>query len=414
MRKRRFAIAGASVRALQMFIKPMVSIFSDSVELVGMFDPSRVRMDYMNTRVPQPVPTFQDFDEMMSQVSPDVVIVTTIDKAHHEYVISSLRAGVDVLCEKPMTIDAEKCRAILAAEKETGRKVNVTFNVRFTPLAVAIRRILAEGAIGNVVTVDLHWVLNMVHGADYFRRWHRKRENSGGLQVHKATHHFDLINWWLQDQPIAVAAQGGLDFYGHNGPFRSPRCKGCPHKNVCQFFTDPSDDPDMNESYPIAEADTGYVRDGCVFDEEIDIEDNFSLLAKYRGGVRLAYSLQAWSTWEGFRLEIQGTQGRLEYTARHSTHTNWDEPRRREIVVSLNDGSRIVHIPPRGIGGHGGGDVVLQRMIFEGITEDPLNQMAGTREAVDSVLMGVAVTQSIKSDGKWVSLPHLLNGSQKP
>ena len=51
-----------------------------------------------------------------------------------------------------------------------------------------------SGVIGNVVSVDFHWLLDTRHGADYFRRWHRNKRNSGGLLVHKATHHFDLVN----------------------------------------------------------------------------------------------------------------------------------------------------------------------------------------------------------------------------
>ena len=57
-------------------------------------------------------------------------------------------------------------------------------------------------------------MLDTSHGADYFRRWHREKDKSGGLLVHKSTHHFDLVNWWLASSPKTVFAMGGLRFYG--------------------------------------------------------------------------------------------------------------------------------------------------------------------------------------------------------
>ena len=74
-------------------------------------------------------------------------------------------AGKDVITEKPMTIDAEKIRAILKAEKKSGRKVTVTFNYRFTPPMTLLRQIVAAGTIGDIVTVDMHWPLDLRHGA---------------------------------------------------------------------------------------------------------------------------------------------------------------------------------------------------------------------------------------------------------
>ena len=53
---------------------------------------------------------------------------------------------------------------------------------------------LASGTIGKVISVHFEWMLDTVHGADYFRRWHRLKEKSGGLMVHKSGHHFDLVS----------------------------------------------------------------------------------------------------------------------------------------------------------------------------------------------------------------------------
>jgi len=285
----------------------------------------------------------------------------------------------------------------------------VTFNYRFAPPATAIRKIIADGLLGDVVTVDMHWPLDLVHGASYFRRWNRMRANTGGLQVHKSTHHFDLINWWIQDEPVSVVAQGSLAIYGRNGPFRSKRCLGCPHKDRCRFFWDITASEHCMKFYAAAEKETGYLRDACVYDNAIDIEDNYSLLVNYKRGARLTYSLQAWAPWEGYRLAVQGKQGRLEYLEVHNT-TDWSITNKEGIRVMLNDGSSAVHQPPKPVGGHGGGDERLLKMLFEEGHPDPMGHMASSTDAARSILVGVAATRSMQHNGAWVKIADLLKG----
>jgi hypothetical protein len=92
----------------------------------------------------------------------------------------------------------------------------VTFNYRYAPAYTRFRQLVMEGAVGQPLAVDFSWMLDTSHGADYFRRWHREKENSGGLLVHKATHHFDLVNWWIDSYPQHVFAMGDLLFYGRD------------------------------------------------------------------------------------------------------------------------------------------------------------------------------------------------------
>src|SRR5204863_5874960 len=85
---------------------------------------------------------------------------------------------------------------------------------RYTPAVTKVYELLRNGVVGTPTAVDFAWVLDTSHGADYFRRWHREKDKSGGLLIHKATHHFDLINWWLGSWPKTVFAMGELKFYG--------------------------------------------------------------------------------------------------------------------------------------------------------------------------------------------------------
>ena len=157
-----------------------------------------------------------EFDRMLAETKPDVVIVTTIDRTHHEYIIRTMEAGCDAITEKPLNTNIEKCHAILHVVERTGRNLKGTFNYRYAPTRTKVKELILNGTIGQVTSVHFEWLINTKHGADSFRRWHRDKRNSGGLMVHKATHHFDLMNWWLDSSPETVFALGKLAFYGRD------------------------------------------------------------------------------------------------------------------------------------------------------------------------------------------------------
>src|SRR5579871_1541443 len=135
---RRYALAGASSRSLGMYARPIVERYSDNAAIAGIFDLNTTRAAFVSRQCGD-VPVFDDFDAMLERTRPDCVIVTTVDRYHHEYIIRALEAGCDAITEKPMTIDDEKCRAILSAERRTGRRVTVTFNYRFAPYITRVK-----------------------------------------------------------------------------------------------------------------------------------------------------------------------------------------------------------------------------------------------------------------------------------
>ncbi len=90
-----------------------------------------------------------------------------------------------------------------------------------------IKELVREGAVGKILSVDFEYLLDTNHGAEYFRRWHRRMENSGGLLVHKSTHHFNLVNWWIEEEPEEIYANGNLRFYGYTRENRGERGSAC-------------------------------------------------------------------------------------------------------------------------------------------------------------------------------------------
>jgi predicted dehydrogenase len=297
----------------------------------------------------------------------------------------------------------------LEAEKKTGKKVAVTFNYRFTPYTTRIKELIREGVVGQILNVHFEYMLDTRHGADYFRRWHRKMENSGGLMVHKATHHFDLVNWWLEEEPEQVMAFGSLRFYGPTRKERGERCLTCKHKKTCEFYFDlTAEGPEVfpyKQLYLDAEKADKYFRDRCVFAEEIDIYDTMSVNVKYSGGAFLSYSLTAHSPYEGYKISINGAKGRLEI-ADYQSGMRTVEP---ALYITFYDrkGGKVEYAIPKAAGGHGGGDERLQEMLFRDGISDPLNHQAGSYAGATSILTGIAANKSIK-DGKAVRIKDLV------
>jgi predicted dehydrogenase len=338
------------------------------------------------------------------------VIVTSIDRTHHRYIVRAMELGCDVISEKPMTVDEVKCQEILDAIARTGRRLRVTFNYRYSPHATKIRELIRDGAIGTVNQVHFEWVLDTSHGADYFRRWHRDKRNSGGLLVHKATHHFDLVNFWLASRPKTVFAFGDLMFYGRENAERRgvtrfySRVHGSPQAADDPFALHLERNPHLKELYLDAEKDDGYLRDQSVFGDGISIEDTMAVLVRYANGAMMSYSLVAYSPWEGFRVCLTGTKGRLEVEIVESSYVNSGgeksmEGAARERRITL----RPLFEPPRDIeiptaaGGHGGGDPVLLNDLFGTPVPDPFNRAASHVDGAWSILTGIAANRAIRT-----------------
>jgi predicted dehydrogenase len=401
------ALIGTGHRGTGTWGKELLANCGEWLELVGLADTNPLRLERARAAIGIEAPTFTRLDDMLAATHPDTLIVCTRDDTHADIIVAALEAGVDVVTEKPMTTTAENVRRILDAERRTGRRVDVTFNYRYSPTAQRIKELLAEGAIGEVVSVDFHWYLDVQHGADYFRRWHAFLAHAGSLFVHKATHHFDLLNWYLAADPKEVFARGALRHYGRAGPFRGPRCKVCEYADVCDYHIDVGRDPWLDMLYEEPSRIDGYVRDACVFREAIDIPDTMTAAILYENGAQVAYSLNTFMPIEGYHLAFNGQEGRLEI--RQYERQTWETPDHDEILLMRNFGAVERIVVPHRAGGHFGADPVLQRMLFAPGVPDPLGQRAGSRAGAMSVLCGVAAIESARL-GAPVRVAPLLEG----
>ncbi len=430
MSKKRYVQVGLGSRS-QMYSSAIVEGFKDTSEIVALCDTNAGRLEQraawcQGRGVTVKTYTASDFERMIAECKPDGVIVTTPCATHPNYICRAMELGCDVITEKAMAVNAADCQRIIDTQKTTGRTCKVTFNYRYSPPRTQIKDLLMSGVIGEVLSLDFHWLLDTRHGADYFRRWHRHKANSGGLMVHKATHHFDLINWWLSTLPVSVFASGTRSFYTpqtaerYGLTRRGERCHGCAEAARCPFFLDISTGP-LGEMYFKNERYDGYFRDRCVFSPDMDIEDTMNLVVNYENNVKMTYSLNAFMPWEGYMVYFNGTRGRLEHTAQETVYVSGDG----SVPGALKrEGTRIrvfPHFKPAyeidvwtGAGGHGGGDIVMLRDIFDpGAEPDKYLRAADQRGGAYSILTGIAANESMAT-GKQVMVDNLVKRIGRP
>ncbi|OSP53854.1 Gfo/Idh/MocA family oxidoreductase [Pseudoruegeria sp. SK021] len=413
--RKKYALVGTGSRA-RMFYEAIAKNYRDNAELVALCDTNQTRMDYTNKLLGDdfqigPLPTYKagDFGKMLDDTGADVVIVTSIDRTHHIYIIAALEAGRDVITEKPMTTDATKCQQIIDAVERTGRSVRVTFNYRYAPHNAAVHELILSGAIGDVYSVHFEWLLDTKHGADYFRRWHRDKRNSGGLMVHKSTHHFDLVNFWLQSQPETVFGMGDLRFYGRanaeeRGLFTPyTRTTGVTAAKDDPFAIDMTKSPVQKALYLDAEHEDGYQRDQNVFGDGVSIEDTMQVMVRYCNRAVMTYSLNAYAPWEGFNVSFNGSGGRIELMVRETSYINGGGALDQEGAA---EGIQLYYFPldaaaqvmpvDMAEGGHGGGDNRMLDDIF-GKSNPGGAYAAGYRDGAMSILTGIAANRSFQT-----------------
>lgn len=429
MRRIRYLLVGTGSRAW-LYLDAMAGDHRDDAELVALVDRNPGRVAVHRRRLAEAGLDLNDvvsgdpgqLEQLIIDQRVDRMIITSPDYTHADFIVRGLSAGIDVVVEKPLTIDPPSVRRISAAAVASGRRVVVTHNYRYSPRNSALKKLIKSGAVGRPLSVSFEWLLDTAHGADYFRRWHRDKANSGGLLVHKASHHFDLINWILADAPATVYARGGVRFYGaENAAARglAPRPERGTHDGEhSPWELDLRTDPELRELYLDQESYDGYRRDQDVFGPAVSTEDNLAVIVDYERGATLSYALNAHAPWEGYRISVNGELGRaeLEVVERAAVLIEGDvtpvvDPSARPPSVRTGgerlilqrhwEQAQTVEIDA-GSGGHGGGDALLLADVFsprmEGDeTEDWLERPSTWIDGVRSIAVGLAGNVSLQT-----------------
>lgn len=383
----KFAIIGIGNRAIKCYIKPLVNEFSDKCKLVGLYDINFPRAKYISKTLPYKVNVFDSLTTMIEECHFDYCIICSKDSSHFQIIKELLDHGKKIICEKPIVIKKNEVDYLYFNNNKN--LINVVHNCRLMPINKTIKNLLSNNVVGNVLQIDYIANIDLKHGREYFRRWHSEYKNTGGLLIHKSSHHFDLLNWWLNCIPQNLCAFGKLNYFGNNKKFNNANCRSCTEKcpNIINLNNT------ENEIYYKFEYDDGYIRDKCIYRSYIDIFDSYNAIIKYSNGCIVSYSANYFSPTEETIIRIIGEKGVIS--------TNITKNNKNIIKIENSNDVKIIEFENNNLK-HFGADNIL----LDSICKNDLSCLASTDEALLAVKIGLAANESILKS-KVISLEGL-------
>jgi len=346
------------------------------------------------------LPVFTDVEEALDTVDVDAVVVSTLDSEHTRPVLASLARGKYVYVEKPLALSLDDCKAMIEADEAAGHRTMVGFNLRFAPLYWHMRRLIDEGAVGKVLTVQADEFY--YGGRTYFRRWNRLRQFGGGLWITKASHDFDLLYWLAGGLPTRVSACARLTHYVPK-PEAGMRCSECPIEGKCPDSDLRMECPEIcRKLQEVREAAGWPPADLCVFNAEKDTFDHGIAQVEFDNDALGTYTVNVVSSFNDRRIRVAGEDGILEGRLSKEHCFYW----KRHESNSFTEYEEIPLADPNTIGDmHGGGDQRILASFADFVHGNAASAVAPAEAAV-AIALGLAATHS-SDTGAAIELTNL-------
>jgi predicted dehydrogenase len=328
---------------------------------------------------------YSDAEAMLREAELDGVVVTSPDYMHADHVILALESGVrHVIVDKPLATTTKDCRRVIDAMHATGGQVAIGFNLRHVPVVDRIKQLIAEGEIGELMTMENREFYD--EGRTYMARWNRKYALSGGLWIHKGSHDFDIFNWWNESGlPSRVFASAGINalrpdklpFTPREGVPVGPNCSRCAYYDECPDHSTWGQSELFNTE---TAQDDGYVKDLCMFLSDKDVHDNGIALVEYDNNVRASHLECFVCNFTNRLYTIVGDKGTLVADFENKLHIEL-RPRWGE--------NRLIDVPPAPEGSHGGADPLLVENFVENLKGEG-EASSSVRDGIKAVAVGQA------------------------
>jgi predicted dehydrogenase len=413
MARIRFGIVGMGNRGIRTFGRHFRDDYADRADLVAVADKNPTRLRVAAERLGVDT-TYESASALIADARVDVVVITSPDYTHADIALEAMAGGKHVICEKPIATTIDDCNRLLEAGKRFDKVFMIGFVLRYAAVFRTIHNAIVDGRIGRPLLAD---AIDNRPGAVYFRTWMRLRRYTGGLLNHKSGHTFDILNWMLDQRPLAVSAMGGMAVYTPKA-WAGEFCSTCRVQEICPEYYD------VNEGrlaglFSAADRQPDTRTDLCVFNSEKDTVDHATVAIEYDGGARASYALCLFAPYSQRQLGVLGTGGKVE-GREGEDHVRLSErssygPRQEVSVSSPRHPERLAVTAVAdtgGVGGgHGGGDV--------GLLNDCFAVLAGDRDPVAdltagywSAVLGIAAEESVARGGVRLSLAEL--GAKAP
>ncbi|NOU88731.1 gfo/Idh/MocA family oxidoreductase [Paenibacillus sp. LMG 31460] len=349
---------------------------------------------------------YASWEQILEEPLADIAIISTQDRMHYQPTLKALKNKYHVLLEKPMSPDPEECIEMELAAKENGRLLTICHVLRYTPFWSAIKRLLTEGRIGEVVSIQLNENVGYWHMAHSFVRgnWNNS-DKSSPMILAKSCHDMDVLSWLMDQACLRVSSYGSLKhFHSGNAPVgSSDTCIGCAVEARCPYsaprfylgegkswarhFTEDL----TRENIVKGLKETNYGR--CVYKSDNNVVDHQVVNMEFTGGATATFSMCGFTRHQERRIQIMGTKGEIRGEEGKITVMDFVTHENTEIQI------------PEQTSGHGGGDSGIVRSFLKEVSGyNGSESLTSASASVRSHLMAFAAEQSRLNNGQSIKL----------
>ena len=337
---------------------------------------------------------FSNLDDFLAKnIKCDFVINGTMDSLHYLTSKKLLNKGYNLLLEKPITANVNELLEIQNLANKNNLKVVVCHVLRYTMFYSKIKEVIASGAIGKIVNIQMnehvwhgHFINAYVRG-----KWRSEKECGSGLLLAKCCHDTDLLCWLNSDsEPVNVSSFGSKSLYTpKNAPEGSTEyCYNCPKNSECAFN---AMDFELNKDYcpqytwseinkPINEITreekieflkiNTYGK--CVYKTDMDIVDHQCVSVEYENGSISTLNMVGGATIAGRHIHIIGEKGEIvgyieenKFVVRKFFACDSEEQLKQNEEVYDLDNLYVLQAKDQSVTGHYGGDFFIMKDLLK-------------------------------------------------
>ncbi len=392
----------------------------DEVQIVAVADPRPERLALAQAEWNIPAERcFATAEELFALPRmANAAVIATQDRQHVAHAEAAMKAGYHLLLEKPVAVDMEGCLAVLRMAKQYHRHVVVCHVLRYTPFYNTLKRIIDEGRIGEVVSIQAMEHIGYWHFAhSYVRGNWRRAEDTSPMILAKCCHDMDILLWLSGKRARFVSSYGGnFLFRADKAPQgAAERCWDCPVRAGCpydavRYYLESGHTSvragrvnwpiNVLDAHPTPESIERALRTGpygrCVYHCDNNVADHQVVNISLDGGATINFTACAFTERCYRTIKVMGTRGCVEGNMDLSRLTWYDFfDHKEEIDLHVTDGS---------MAGHGGGDAVMMKEFIDLLASGRDDEMESSIErSIESHLVALLAERSRLEDG--ASLP---------
>ena len=406
-----FAVIGFGARG-QLYTELLIK---NNCQLKAICDIDESRIDAAKKGFPSDgVEYFTSVDDFFNKGQlAKLLIISTLDQCHFEHTIKAIKAGYDILLEKPIACTLEEVQKIYDASVKHHTRVFICYVLRYAPFFIEIKKLLDSKKFGDIATINLTENVAYWHQAHSFVRgnWRNSKESTPMI-VAKCCHDLDIISWFMNEEPEYVSSMGDLIlFKKENAPkdashycFECKYQKTCPYENshfykkypwwirqVGWYYGDLEDKKAIEEC--LKNKNNPYSR--CVYYCDNNVVDHQITNIYYKNGATAHLTMTAFSDDTYRSIHIHCTFGEI-----------YGDMVENVLHCKIFGGEKwnIDLSKMGGIEGHGGGDSLMIKQLVDSYSDDNQQMKSAIKEALTSHKLAFLSEESKNEKGKRIKI----------